>query len=127
MLALGTVGLVGLLMVMRYTALATLAGFLTAFFLVGSSGIWGIILAENLPTQVRAAGVGFLYNVGAIGGGVAPFVVLSSLRVLGLQLSQAIGAFTVVATLLCLLLLCFVRETRGISLLDDESTVTPGV
>jgi SHS family sialic acid transporter-like MFS transporter len=84
--------------------------------LVGCSGIWGTILAENLPSEVRAAGVGFIYNLAQVGGGIAPYVVLSSLRRFEITMSTGIALFTIVPTILATALLRFTRETRDVRL-----------
>jgi SHS family sialic acid transporter-like MFS transporter len=126
MLALGTVGVLVLVAVIDNIFLAELAAFFCGFMLVGSSGIWGTILTENLPSEVRASGVGFLYNVGVIGGGIAPFVVLSSLHRLDIDLRAGIGIFTVIASMLAGVLLWFVRETKGLSLRGEDAGQTHG-
>jgi SHS family sialic acid transporter-like MFS transporter len=116
MLIAGTICVMTLVGVVHMFPLAVLMAFLSGLFLVGSSGIWGTILTENLPSEVRASGVGFLYNVGVVGGGIAPFVVLSSLQHLNIGLAFGIALFTAAAGLLALLLLRWTRETRGITL-----------
>ncbi len=114
MLVLGTLGLCILLAVVNSFVSAAAAAFFAGFMLVGSSGIWGTILAENLPSEVRAAGVGFLYNFGVIGGGIAPYVVLSSLRRFEISMPTGIALFTIIPTILATILLRFTRETRGV-------------
>jgi SHS family sialic acid transporter-like MFS transporter len=95
--------------------------FLSGFFLVGSSGIWGTILTENLPRDVRASGVGFLYNVGVIGGGLAPYVVLTSVKAMSMTIALGIAAFTVIAASMAMGILVFVQETRGLRLAEIDS------
>lgn len=114
MMVLGTLGLCILLSVIDRFVTAEAAAFFTGFMLVGSSGIWGTILAENLPSEVRAAGVGFLYNFGVIGGGIAPYVVLSSQRRFEIGMPTGIALFTIIPTILATVLLRFARETRGV-------------
>ncbi len=124
MLALGTVGVCIVVAVVDDFMQAEMAAFFTGFMLVGSSGIWGTILAENLPSEVRASGVGFLYNVGVVGGGIAPFVVLSSLHQFNIEMKIGIGIFTIIASVIAIVLLRFSRETKGLSLhapVDAES------
>ena len=93
--------------------------FLSGFFLVGASGIRGTLLTENLPRNLRASGVGFLYDFGVIGGGVAPFILLSSMRRRGISLAIAITALTIGATRLGALL-SLVRETKSVDLTDVD-------
>jgi SHS family sialic acid transporter-like MFS transporter len=124
MLILGTASLAVLVEVIGIWPLALLAAFLSGFFLVGSSGIWGTILTENLPREVRATGVGFLYNVGVIGGGGAPFIVLKVLQASGYSLDKGIICFTVIASLAALVILRFVNETKGVAL-DETGAMAP--
>ncbi|WP_268799992.1 MFS transporter [Pseudomonas huanghezhanensis] len=133
MLGVGSLFVVALVYAVDHLPVALVCAFFSGFFLVGSSGIWGTILTENLPTQVRASGVGFLYNVGVIGGGVAPFIVLSTIDKLHFDIAEGIAGFTLLAALLAFVILKFVKETRGVSLHDvsgeknaaDEPQVVP--
>jgi SHS family sialic acid transporter-like MFS transporter len=122
MIVLGALGVCILVAVVDNFMLAELAAFFSGFMLVGSSGIWGTILAENLPGHVRASGVGFLYNIGVIGGGLAPFVVLSSLKAFDIGMNIGISIFIVVAAVLGIILLRFTLETKGLSLQAVEET-----
>ncbi|MBN3801786.1 MFS transporter [Paraburkholderia sp. Ac-20336] len=123
MIGLGSLCVAGVVMTASNTLLALACAFLSGFFLIGSSGIWGTILTENLPRDVRASGVGFLYNFGVIGGGLAPFIVLSTMHRLSLSMANGIIAFTIGAAILGMILLRFARETKGIDLaqIDMES------
>jgi len=123
MIGLGALCVAGVVMTASNTLLALACAFLSGFFLIGSSGIWGTILTENLPRDVRASGVGFLYNFGVIGGGIAPFIVLSTMHRLSLSMANGIIAFTIGAAILGMILLRFARETKGIDLaqIDMES------
>jgi MFS transporter, SHS family, sialic acid transporter len=116
MLMLGTLTVCILLAVVNSFVSAEAAAFFAGFLLVGSSGIWGTILAENLPSEVRAAGVGFLYNLGVVGGGIAPYVVLSSLRRFEISMRTGISLFTIISTILAAVILRFARETRDVRL-----------
>jgi MFS family permease len=53
MLAAGTISVIVLVAVVHLFVLALIAAFLSGAFLVGSSGIWGTILTENLPSEVK--------------------------------------------------------------------------
>jgi MFS transporter, SHS family, sialic acid transporter len=121
MLVAGTISVILLVAVIHLFPVALLMAFLSGLFLVGSSGIWGTILTENLPAEVRASGVGFLYNVGVIGGGIAPFIVLSTLQHITIGLAAGIGLFTALASALAMFLLRWARETRGISLATNTT------
>jgi len=97
--------------------LASVLAFTSGFFVVGAGGCFATIAAENLPAHVRGSGVGFLYNIGVFGGGVAPYIVLSSIRRLDISVGQGIALFTILAALIGgLISLTLLRETKDISL-----------
>ncbi|MBN3849570.1 MFS transporter [Paraburkholderia sp. Ac-20342] len=123
MIGLGAICVAGVVAMANSILPALACAFLSGFFLVGSSGIWGTILTENLPRDVRASGVGFLYNFGVIGGGVAPFIVLSTIHRLSMSMAYGIVVFTIGAALLGMVLLRFARETKGLNLsqIDQET------
>lgn len=127
MIGIGALSVTGLVLTTGNTALAYGFAFLSGFFLVGASGIWGTILTENLPRDVRASGVGFLYNFGVIGGGLAPFITLSTMNYLAISMSTSIIVFSILAALLGGILLYFARETKGMNLseIDGESVGNP--
>jgi MFS transporter, SHS family, sialic acid transporter len=62
-------------------------------------------------------------NFGVIGGGVAPFITLSTMNHLSISMSTAIIAFSICAALLGAILLYFTRETKGLNLseIDNEA------
>lgn len=119
MLSLGMVGVVALVLMIQWFFWGAVWSFLGGGLLIGSAGIWSSILNENLPTEVRASGVGFLYNIGSFGGGLAPFVVLSSLQTFHLQFGVGLIGYTIVAGLVAIAMLRLIPETRGIALASE--------
>ncbi|KLU25239.1 MFS transporter [Caballeronia mineralivorans PML1(12)] len=120
MLGAGALSVVALVYSVNYLLLAECFAFLSGFFLVGSSGIWGTILTENLPREVRASGVGFLYNIGVVGGGIAPYIVLSTVKAASMTIALGIAVFTIVAALAAIVILRSVRETKGMQLSEID-------
>ncbi|SAK86475.1 putative sialic acid transporter [Caballeronia hypogeia] len=78
-------------------ALAAACSFASCFFLIGSSGVRGAVLIEHLPREVRASGVGLLYNFGVFGDGIAPFIVPSTMHSFHFPMPDASIRFTIVA------------------------------
>lgn len=121
MLLSGAVAMVVLTLTVQDFWVAEVLSFIAGALLVGAAGIWGLILTEHLPTDVRASGVGFLYNIGAFAGGLAPFLVLSLRSRLGLDFGVALAGATVVTCVLACIILRFARETKGVSLENVEA------
>ncbi|MBN3766552.1 MFS transporter [Burkholderia sp. Ac-20365] len=121
MLGAGAVCVVALVYSVNQFMLAECFAFLSGFFLVGSSGIWGTILTENLPRDVRASGVGFLYNIGVVGGGIAPYIVLSTVKASDMTIALGIAVFTIGAALAAIVILRSVRETKGMHLSEIDA------
>lgn len=124
MLIIGAVMTILLVVSIKLLALAAVFAFLSGTFLVGAAGIWGTILTEYLPTNVRASGVGFLYNIGSAGGGLAPYVVLTAIHAFGLSFGTGLAAAGAISAALACVLLAFTRETRGVSLDSAEQQGT---
>jgi SHS family sialic acid transporter-like MFS transporter len=121
MLGVGALCVVALVYSVNQFLLAECFAFLSGFFLVGSSGIWGTILTENLPRDVRASGVGFLYNIGVVGGGIAPYIVLSTVKAADMTIALGIAVFTIGAALAAIVILRSVRETKGMQLSEIDA------
>ncbi len=88
-----------------------LLGFPLGFFASGIFSGMGPILTELFPTELRAAGQGFCYNVGR--GVAALFPTLVGLAATSMGLGNAIGAFAGAAYGLVLIFALTLPETRG--------------
>lgn len=96
--------------------------FLLEWTNLGISGILPKYLAEHFAPQVRGAGLGFIYNIGALGGGLSP--VFGTLLGATFGLGGAVAALTVFWTALLLVLIAvdaplrigrvFARETVAV-------------
>jgi len=121
LLILGSASVYALVSSVNIMPLSVVFAFFSGFFIVGAGGCYATIIAENLPGNVRGSGVGFIYNIGVFGGGIAPYVVLSSIRTLHLDMAIGIWVFTLIGVLLGLAIIFgFVKETKGVSLLHVE-------
>lgn len=67
--------------------------FFNQFFGQGVSGLAPRWVSSYFPVEQRAAGVGFIYNVGALGGAIGPFVGASLAKSHGL--GSALGVLSV--------------------------------
>lgn len=93
-----------------------LLGFPLGFFASGIFSGMGPILTEMFPTELRAAGQGFCYNVGR--GGAAFFPMLVGLAATSLGLGNAIGFFAGCAYGVVLIFALLLPETRGRELIS---------
>lgn len=92
--------------------------FMLGFFASGQAGGLGAFLAELFPTEMRATGQGFAYNVGR---GVAAFGPLSiGLFTATLGLGNSIMAVGAVGTALALFAVWSLPETRNKDILHPE-------
>ncbi|MFJ9848205.1 sialate:H+ symport family MFS transporter [Streptomyces sp. NPDC101150] len=85
----------------------------------GISGILPKYIAGHFPTATRAASLGFVYNVGALGGAVAP--VLGARLAEGMPLGRALAVLTFGLTLLVIILVGGDVPRRLGRLLDREA------
>jgi MFS family permease len=88
-----------------------IAGPLLGYFASGIFSGFGPYLSELFPSDVRAAGQGFCYNLGRGVAGIGPFAIgwLASLAPIG----TAMTAVAVAAYLLAVVAVLFLPETRG--------------
>ena len=98
-------------------------GFPLGFFASGIFAGMGPLLTEMYPTEVRAAGQGFCYNVGR--GLAAFFPTLVGVAAVTLGLGNAIGAFAACAYALVLFAALLLPETKGQELSSYADLVTP--
>ncbi|MFH8344578.1 sialate:H+ symport family MFS transporter [Streptomyces sp. NPDC018045] len=94
----------------------------------GISGILPKYLAGHFPTAARAASLGFVYNVGALGGAVAPM--LGARLAEGMSLGRALAVLTFGLTLVVIVLVGGDVPVRLARLLAPETVgdhlVPPG-
>ncbi|MGY1433857.1 sialate:H+ symport family MFS transporter [Streptomyces reniochalinae] len=98
-----------------------LLGVLLFFLQATSFGISGLLpryIGGHFPTRSRAAALGFTYNVGALGGAVAP--VLGARLASGMDLGQSLALLTFAGTMIVVLLVGFDVPGRLGRLLDPE-------
>ncbi|OKI01329.1 sialic acid transporter [Streptomyces sp. CB02923] len=85
----------------------------------GISGILPKYIAGHFPTAARAASLGFVYNVGALGGAVAP--VLGARLAEGMPLGRALAVLTFGLTLVVIVLVGGDVPVRLARLLDRDT------
>lgn len=89
----------------------------------GASGILPKYVSEHYPIRFRAAGLGFSYNVGALGGAAAP--VLGTRLAEPLSLGTAIAVLAIGLTAVVVLLVGFDVPARIQRLADARDAVPP--
>ncbi|TXS38957.1 sialate:H+ symport family MFS transporter [Streptomyces sp. OR43] len=85
----------------------------------GISGLLPRYIGGHFPTASRGAALGFTYNVGALGGAVAP--VLGAHLASGMDLGQALAVLTFAGTLIVVLLVGFDVPARLNRLTDPDA------
>lgn len=95
------------------TAVLLLLGPLVGFFGSGYFSLFGALLAELFPTELRGTAQGFCYNVGRLASAAAPFLIGVAADRSGIGIALAVNSlFFAIAGVLVWLL----PETRGRSL-----------
>ncbi|MFD7970153.1 sialate:H+ symport family MFS transporter [Streptomyces clavifer] len=84
----------------------------------GISGLLPRYIGGHFPTTSRGAALGFTYNVGALGGAVAP--VLGAHLASGMDLGQALAVLTFAGTVIVVLLIGFDVPARLNRLTDPD-------
>ena len=84
----------------------------------GISGLLPRYIGGHFPTGSRGAALGFTYNVGALGGAVAP--VLGAHLASGMDLGQALAVLTFAGTVIVVLLIGFDVPARLNRLTDPD-------
>jgi SHS family sialic acid transporter-like MFS transporter len=125
MLGVGAVFVFVLVFEIHNFMLAEMASFVSGALLVGAAAIRGTMLTENLPTEVRASGFGFVYNFGSFGGGLAPFFVLSAIQYFDMGFGSGLAVSTAIAVAFAIVVVLFARETRGVALADAGGSSRP--
>jgi MFS family permease len=102
--------LVPIYAVVRMPIVLLMLGPFVAFFGTGHFTGMGPVTAEIFPTQIRATAQGFIYNVGRLGGAVAPLLVgaLAQTHGFGTAFSVTAVALTFSASMWF-----FIPETKG--------------
>ncbi|MFE3516455.1 sialate:H+ symport family MFS transporter [Streptomyces sp. NPDC059166] len=85
----------------------------------GISGLLPRYIGGHFPTASRGAALGFTYNVGALGGAVAP--VLGAHLASGMDLGQALAVLTFAGTVIVVLLVGLDVPSRLNRLTDPEA------
>jgi MFS family permease len=95
-------------------SLLLVLGPLVGFFAHGYFSLFGALLSELFPTDLRATAQGFCYNVGRLASAAAPYLIGFAAESVGLGLALALNSlfFAVAGALVWLL-----PETKGADLL----------